>query len=333
MQPVTEPISPSTEPLLAEKRRSTPGTGFKAKIDGRWQDYAPSCNQLLLDAYAAGVPSMRLNVKGHMYKFDFEKMEQKCLNTMEISELRAPHNVDRPARSSLFKVENITKPLTKGRRSITDKFSRPRPILVVRVPEGGIGKVIHVPHPQKLGKTLKVSVPKEAQVGQPLFVPVPRKDLTKKVKYAVGGTIGGVCTTIAVDAVGSGALVGGGTAGAGFAGLATGPALLGAVAIGGVALGVGYGVSKYAAHNPKKFVAIGALTIGALAFVDHVAEVGIVEATEDVVEGVGDLVDGVEDGLEDAVELAEDVGEDVIDCAEWLEDAVGDGVDIIADLF
>lgn len=340
-EPVTEPISPANEPLLSEKRRSTPGAGFKVKIDGRWQDYAPSCNRLLMDAYEAGCPSMRLNVKGHMYKFDFEKLEQKCLNTLETHELRAPHNTDRPTRSSFFKKENFTSPLTKGRKSFSQSFVRRRPVLVVRVPEGGPGKFIHVPHPQKLGKTLGVGVPKDAQVGQPLFVPVPRKDLSKKVKYAVGGTVGGITTAVAVDAIGSGSLAGGtAAAGAGFAGIATGPAILGAVAIGSVALGVGYGVTKYAKRNPAKFVVMGALTLGSLALADHVAEVGVVEATGDVVEGVGDFVDGARDGVEDviegvedATEFAEDVGEDVIDMSEWLGDTVGDGVDIIMDLF
>lgn len=343
---------------MSPDRRAAPGKGFKAKVDGKWKDYAPHCNHLLLEAYGAGCPSMRLNVKGHMYKFDFVKMQQRNLSTLENCEMRAPHDVVRPDRCSpteaakgFFTMENLKSPITKGRQSFSKlmkevSWSSQRPVFVVRVPSDSAGTTLRVPHCKKLGRAMQVAVPNDAKVGQPLYLPVPRTGLKTKAKYAAYGATGGAAvsgTTVAAVALGNSA-AGAGAAGAGGAAiLAAGyPLIIGGVAVTGVALAAGAGV-HYATKNPGKAVAIGALTIAGLAAIDHVAEVGVVEAAGDLVEGAGDLVEGAGDAVagagyvaEEAVEVGEDVGEaidDLLDVGEWIDDAAGDGVDIILDLF
>jgi len=332
----------SMDKLLASRRaRLTPGKGFKAKVDGKWPDYAPPCNHFLLEAHAAGCPSMRLNVRGHMYKFDFEKMEQKNLSTMETLEMRAPHDARRPVRSSIFQVDNLKRPFSKGKKSLRDAVWKQRPVFVVRVPAGSAGTTIRVPHPKKLGKAMAVAVPVEADVGQPLFLPMPRTEMKSKAKCAAGGAAVGTVGTAAGVAIGDtiGAVAAGGAL-ASVGGIA-------ALSIGGVVV-VGAVVAAcagihYATRNPVKAVVVGALAIGALSLADHVADVGIVEAAVDVVkgggdlvEGVGDLVEGVGDFAADAIDAGEDMGEGweaFLDGADWLKDSAEDGVDIVLDLF
>lgn len=335
-----------TEMLLAAGRpRSAPGKGFKAKVDGKWQDYAPHCHQLLMEAYQIGCPSMRLNVQGHMYKFDFVKMEQKNLNTLEANEMRAPHNAHRPQKSSIFRKKNLLHPLSKGRQSVRDMVYPQRPVFVVRVPAGSPGTTIQVPHPKKLGKAMTVAVPAEAEVGQPLYLPVPRTQMRSKLKYAAAGTAVGttgaavgvavVETTGVTSASAGGLAAGGALATAGTFAAAT----LGGVAVAGAVVAAGAGV-HYAIRNPRKAAAIGALTIGGLAFIDHAADVGVVEAVGDIAEGVGDIAEGAGDFVEvtvdvaeEAVDAAEDAGDFILDAGDWVGDVAEDGVDIILDLF
>jgi len=310
---------------------SAPGRGFKAKIDGKWQDYSPQCDRLLAEAYTAGCPSMRLNVKGQMYKFDFEKMQQKNLMTLETSEMRAPHDMQRPVRSALFQIENFRHPRKRGRKALQDTLHPQRPVFVVRVPTDSPGCTICVPHPKKLGKTMAVAVPSEAKVGQPLFLPVPRTQIHTKLKYAAGGAAVG--TTGAAAGVAIFETTGGVAAGGALATAGTVAAVsLAGVAVAGAVVAAGVGV-HYATRNPGKAVAIGAMTIGGLAFVSHAADVGIVEAAGDVVEGTGEFVEGIADVAEDAIDIGEDIDEALLDAGEWIGDFAEDGVDIILDLF
>jgi len=321
----------SSESLLAAGRRSAPGRGFKAKVDGRWQDYASQCNQLLLEAYAAGCPSMRLNVKGQMYKFDFEKMEQRNLVTLETSDMRAPHDAQRPTRNSLFDVANLRHPRSRGRKSLQDAVHPQRPVFVVRVPEDGPGSTIRVPHPKKLGKAMAVAVPCEAKVGQPLFLPMPRTQMKTKLKYAAGGAAAG--TTGAAMGVAIGQTAGGAAAGGALATVGTVAAVgLAGVAVAGVVVAAGAGV-HYAVRNPGKAAVIGALTVGGLALASHAAEVGVVEAAGDVAEGAGDFVEAAADAAGDGIDIAEDFAEDLVDTGDWVGDFADDTVDIIAELF
>jgi hypothetical protein len=330
-------MSTESLPLFAARgasRCTVPGRGFKAKVDGKWQDYSLPCQHFLLEAFEAGCPSMRLHVKGNMYKFDFKKMEQHNLNTLEVCELKAPHNANRPKKSAIFDKENFKHPLSKGRRSLQGKIRPQRPVFVVRVPAGSLGKTIQVPHPKKLGKSMNVAVPANAKVGQPLYLPMPRTKAQTKVKYAVAGTALGTTSTAAAVAIteatglSAGAVAGGGAAAVGTLAAAS----LGGVAIAGALVAAGAGV-HYATRNPKKAIAIGALTLGALALADHVAEVGVLEAAGDVAEGAGDLVEGAGDVMEGVVDFGEDAGEFLLDAGEWVGDVAEDGVDIILDLF
>lgn len=346
----------SDEKLYTDRKCSAPGKGFKAKLEGRWRDYAPACETLLRNAYMAKCPSMRLNVRGHMYKFDFEKMQQKNLNTLEVCEMRAPHDLERPVREALFTKENLAAPFSrKVRKSLTEAVAPQRPIFVVRVPKGGPGHIIQVPHPKKLGKAMNVSVPQDAHVGQALFVPVPRTEMMKKLKYGAGGAAAGAGGAagafLAIEATEAAALGGGaaiaGAGGVGALAAGAGPVVAGGAVVLGVAAAAGAAV-HYATKNPGKAVAIGALTIGGLAFVDHVGDVGVVAAAGDLAEGAGDLVAGAGDAVETAagetmdaaidgagyaIDAAEDIGVDFTDAGEWSGDTVGDGVDIILDLF
>lgn len=309
------------EQLLASGRgRSAPGMGFKAKVDGRWEDYASQCNRFLLEAYQAGCPSMRLNVNGHMYKFDFHTMEQKNLSTLDICEMKAPHNAQRSMRSSLWDITNLRHPRSKGRKAFRDTVRPQRPVFVVRVPENGPGTIIRVPHPKKLGKTMTVAVPAVAKVGQPLFVPMPRTQLETKVKYLAGGAVVG--TTSAAAAVTISEVAGGAAAGGALATVGGVVAVAcGGVVVVGAVVAAGVGV-HYATRNPGKAAAIGALTIGGLALAAHISEVGVLDAAGDVAEGAGELLEGVGDVAEDMMDFAGDA----VDMGE-------DGVDFIIDLF
>lgn len=328
-------ISTESQPLLA-RFPSAPGRGFKARIDGKWQDYAPQCNQFLLEAYAAGCPSMRLNVKGQMYKFDLEKMEQINLNTLAVNKLRAPDNAERPQKSSVFLLENLRHPRSKGRKSLQEKIRPQRPVFIVRVPPNGPGTTIRAPHPKKLGKAMPIAVPADAKVGQALYLPMPKTRMKTKVKYAAGGTaLGttGAAVGIALMEATSITSAGGVAAGGALATVGTVAAVsLGGVAVVGAVVAAGVGV-HYATRNPGKAVAIGALAIGALALADHVADTGVVEAASDAAEVAGDVVEGVVDFAEDAADTCEDAGDFIVDAGDWLGDVAEDGVDFMLDLF
>merc|ERR1719321_2525994 len=47
------------------------------------------------------------------------------------------------------------------------------PTMVVKVPPGGPGTVIQVPHPKNKALMIAVEVPKTAKVGAAMIVPVP----------------------------------------------------------------------------------------------------------------------------------------------------------------
>jgi len=361
------PSSAASEMLYDERKKHfwERGKGFRVYMGGKWQDFAPTCQDLLEQAYTEGCPSMRLNVKGHMHKFDFVKMEMKNMNTLEKGELRVPDGLERKGEDTwLFSKEAFWNPLTKGREALKQKVAPQRPVFIVRVPKDGPGKVIEVPHPKKLGRAMQVAVPKDANIGDPLFIEVPRTSMRSKMKYATGGAAGGAAgvggIVLGIE-VAEGAALAGGAAAAGAGGAAAaaaaGPIIAG-LAVGGIAVAGAGAAVHYATKHPGKAIAIGALTIGGLALAAHIEEVGLVdaisdvadgakdmvEAVPDVVEGIGDALDDVGDALEDIGEAvgdaaedlaegAEDLAEDVLDVGEWIADAGEDCVDIILDLF
>eukprot|EP00418_Pyrodinium_bahamense_P000262 CAMPEP_0179016010 /NCGR_PEP_ID=MMETSP0796-20121207/3095_1 /TAXON_ID=73915 /ORGANISM="Pyrodinium bahamense, Strain pbaha01" /LENGTH=323 /DNA_ID=CAMNT_0020711679 /DNA_START=27 /DNA_END=995 /DNA_ORIENTATION=- len=303
------------------KTRLPPGVGFKVEFDGRLKDYASGVNNLLKEACDFGIPSIRLRVRGEMYKFDFEHMEMKNLNAVTNHRMVAPHNSERPGPDSMK--DNLKKPLSVCMRTLRSSLKLQRPVYVVRVPEGSPGTTIRVPHPKKLGKALAVAVPREAIVGQPLFVPVPRTGMSE-LKYAAGGAAVAGAAAVASE-LATGCAIGGVGAGAAIGA----PAVLGGFAIAGAVAASAAGV-HYATRKPLKAAAVGALTIGALALADHVGDVGVVAAAGDVAEGAADLVEGVRSGIGDVADGIGDFADGVGDAEDafvgaW--DEAGDWLD------
>jgi len=337
----------SDSPLEGRPRWTKSGS-FQAKIGSRWVDFKKEYSDLLNEAYVSGVPSMRLIIQSVIYKFDFEKMEQKNLHTTEVCQLRAPHDASRPTRkkTAKFSASDLSpagfKAKLKRMSARGSLVGSQRPVYVVRVPEGSPGTTIVVPHPKILGQKLPVAVPREAKAGQPLFLPVPRTTASSKVKLqcAAAGAGGAAAATAAVlvtdTAIGSGAAAGAVGVGAGVAGLSTAaPVLIPAVATAGALTAAAVGV-HYATRHPKKAAAIGALTIAGLALGDHVAEHGVTATVAAAAEGAGDLVEEVIETGEVIADKAVDLVEDAMDAMDGVKDtahAVDPAPDGMAEFF
>lgn len=229
--------------------------------------FTSEINSLLTEAYANGIPSVRMMIHDEMYKFDFEKMKMRNLSAVSVTDLLAPHGISPRPQNRSTTNEHLIETRKSPIREVHDacRGRTARPLYAVRVPEGAIGKTINVPHPKKLGKSMPVIVPIDAQVGRFFFVPVPRSrlHLHKSAKVAAGGVT--VALGELVAAGGTAALV---TAGAGP--LVCGLPMAGLVAVGAVGL-------KRALK--EKVAATGAVSIGALPLSDHVG---------DEAEGAGD---------------------------------------------
>lgn len=327
----------ATEALLYSKqpgRKKVPGQGFKAETDdGRWVDYSKEANAILKPAYEAGLPSLRFMVKGLMYKFDFESMEQKCLSNLETRRMRPPHNTQRPRcaqRRSFMSLENWRHAMSSERdQKLTDAFTRSRPAYVVRAPAGTAGTSIKIPHPKKLGKAIRVKVPAQASAGQPIFVPVPRRGVKSKASTAMAGGAAGACTTLGAVAFvqSSGGALSGAAAASGTI-VAAAPVLLGgACAVG--ALAAGAAGLHYASKRPGRVAVAGVLTLGALAAADHIGDVGVTSAIGDAVEAAGAGFDSAADAYHEVVELGEDLAEAVDDVGDEMQLAL----DFIESLF
>merc|ERR1719247_1335722 len=202
-------------------------------------------NEVLSQGYTAGCPSMRLLVKGCLWEFDFEKMKQTNLITLNTHPIRAPHDAQRPERHPLCRIENLRHPSSEGSQALKEAVSPPRPVYVVCVPSrrsgNWVGDTLVVPHPKNLGQTMSVTVPSDAKAGRPLFITMPRTSIKKKIKYgSCGMATGGAAAVGCIAATGVGLAVVGGVVAAGAA-------------------------ARYAMCNPGKAVAIGALTVGGLA--------------------------------------------------------------------
>jgi hypothetical protein len=313
--------------LGTKKRRVAPGRGFKVKVDDKWSDYASEYNEVLSQGYTAGCPSMRLLVKGCLWEFDFEKMKQTNLITLNTHPIRAPHDAQRPERHPLCRIENLRHPSSEGSQALKEAVSPPRPVYVVCVPSrrsgNWVGDTLVVPHPKKLGQTMSVTVPSDAKAGRPLFITMPRTSIKKKIEYGSCGMVTGgsaVGVGIAVSEAAGGMAAGGAAAVGCIAATGVGLAVVGGVVAAGAA-------ARYAMRNPGKAVAIGALTVGGLACASHVAEVGLVEAVGDVADGIGDAVEGVSEVAEATIDATEYVADAAMDAGEWV---TGGGDDIEA---
>jgi len=301
-------------------RIAAPGCGFFAKVDDRWLQYKPEVDELLGQAYCGGLQKVIFSVRGIMYKFDLEHMQQTNLGTLDAAEMRAPHNLPRP----------VVAQRCCSWDKVKSAFSH-RSVYVVRVPRGSPGTIIEVPHPKKLGKAMRVGVPKDAHVGQALFLPVPRKRINRAMACGAGATVGAgavvLGVTLSSEAGGAVAAAGGAVA-TGVA--AVGPAapfIIGGVAIAG-ALAVSAATVHYATRYPTKAAAVGALAIGGLALSDHVAEVGVAEAAGDLAEFGGDLAEDAHGAAAGVFDGADRFAEEV---QPWLDAAASDVGDFIAD--
>jgi len=116
-----------------------------------WQDYTGNEDRILKRAYLAGFPNARYTMRGHSYQVHFGKMTQKNLNSGNTREIRPPYKWMAPAA-----------PIVK-----------PGATFVVKVPPGGPGSIIQVPHPRLKDQVVAVNVPSTAKVGQAMLVPIP----------------------------------------------------------------------------------------------------------------------------------------------------------------
>merc|ERR1719411_1643576 len=81
-------------------------------------------------------------------------MTQKNLQSGKAREMRPPHKWKAPSA----------------------QIVKPGETFCVKVPPGGPGSIIQVPHPKQKGQLVAVNVPKTAKVGQAMLVPIPQGD-------------------------------------------------------------------------------------------------------------------------------------------------------------
>lgn len=129
---------------------------FQVKLSGEWKDYAKDEDKILKRAYLAGFPNARYTLRKQKYEVNFKDMQQKNLSSGKAREIRPPYKWSQPA-----------KPIIEA-----------GPTFCVKVPPGGPGTTIQVPHPKVKGHFISVKVPASAKVGQAMLVPVPIVDPT-----------------------------------------------------------------------------------------------------------------------------------------------------------
>jgi len=237
--------------------------------NGTWKDYAPAAAEVLAQAYASGVPSLSLHVRGLMFKFDFEKMQQTNRNTSEVMNMRPPTDLARPLR----------------KKTLVGSMCREKEYYAVRVPKGSPGTKILVPHPKNLGKTLQVRVPAEANVGQPLFVQIPGSLLTLKGKVKASAACGAAASGCAAGNVATGVATGAITCCLGLE--LVGVAMLG-LTVAPLALGAGVATGAVASGVRRKMGAKADVTLGGAEGASDLGEEG--KQVEDVADDAVDLV-------------------------------------------
>jgi len=124
---------------------------FQVKLGGDWKAYAKDEDKILKRAYLAGFPNAKYALRGQHYEADFNKMQQKNMDSGKSRDIRAPHKWKPP-----------TAPITKA-----------GPTFCITVPPGAPGTTIQVPHPREKGAMIAVNVPPTAKVGQAMLVPIP----------------------------------------------------------------------------------------------------------------------------------------------------------------
>lgn len=220
-------------------------------LGGHWKDYEKEEDNVLKRAYMTGHNKAKYSIRGgQAYEYDFGRMKQKNVESGKERDIRAPYGMKPPG-----------KPIVPS-----------GPTMVVKVPPGGPGTVIQVPHPKNKSLNIAVEVPKTARVGAAMIVPVPPIPEGGGGAYTPGGAVptpmpsggGGAAAPPAPDkkkgdltagekagfAVGGAALIGGmAVAGAVIGDAAADGAFDGAIAGAGDALGDAGGVLGDAAGD------------------------------------------------------------------------------------
>lgn len=132
-----------------------PAEHFQIKLSGDWKDYQGNEDKILKRAYLAGFPNAKYKLRGQQYEVDFARGSQRNMKTGKAREIRAP-----------FKWKQPEKPIVDA-----------GPTFCIKVPPGGPGTTIQVPHPKDKSQFIAVNVPASAKVGAAMLVPVP--DITK----------------------------------------------------------------------------------------------------------------------------------------------------------
>jgi len=258
--------------LLTKMGKGKKEYHFQVMLGGNWKDYEKEEDNILKRAYMTGHKKAKYSLRGNNYEYDFQKMKQKNVESGKERDIRAPYGMKAPG-----------KPIVPS-----------GPTMVVKVPPGGPGTVIQVPHPKNKSMNIAVEVPKTAKVGAAMIVPVPPLPGGGGGTYVPGEPVAAPYVT---DGGGGGkddkkkdtSLSAGEKAG--FA--VGGAALIGGMAVAGAVLGD---------------------MAGDGAFGDGVADV------------VGDAGDALVDGADIA-------GDALGDAGDWLMDVGGDAGDFIMDLF
>lgn len=134
-------------------------------LGGKWKDYEKEEDNILKRAYMTGHKQAKYALRGNQYSYDFNRMKQINVESGKERDIRAPHKMKPPS-----------KPIVPS-----------GPTMVVKVPPGGPGTVIQVPHPKDKSMNIAVEVPKTAKVGAAMIVPVP--PLSGGGSYAPGGSV------------------------------------------------------------------------------------------------------------------------------------------------
>merc|ERR1712151_941606 len=124
---------------------------FQVKLSGAWSDYSADEDKILKRAYLAGFDNAKYSLRGQNYECNFKAMTQKNLQSGKAREMRPPHKWKAPPT----------------------QIVKPGATFCVKVPPGGPGAIVKVPHPTMKGQLVAVNVPATAKVGQAMLVPLP----------------------------------------------------------------------------------------------------------------------------------------------------------------
>jgi len=248
---------------------------FQVKLSGDWKDYQGDEDKILKRAYLAGFPNAKYSLRGNNYMVSFKEMRQTNTGSGKSREIRPPYKWKAP-----------TVPIVAAGRTFT-----------VKVPPGGPGNIIHVPHPDQKnykGQMVAVNVPGSARVGQAMLVPVPQ---------GAAAPIS-IVEPSAAEAAHVAAMPEGEAKKKAKAGWSTGAKVAaGTVVVGGVAVGG---------------AVLGLSDDGLDATMEELGDIAA-GAKEAVVDGAATAGEGITDAAEPA--------------GEWASDAAADASDFIMELF